>query len=164
MCVKCTHFSNTWKLAPPCILFPSVRFGRDTNISTSSGSTMVNILLSKNGDSFFFFICQTEMIKPIRHWRMDTDLVHGMNCLKQKFRIHSVSIEVNSTSISFLLQDPTTQSTGCCEEKMTSFWIVVPFCWLCDPTVLVDRESRHTMSFPNLDPRNVRCPGKHFFA
>ena len=30
--------------ALPCILFPSARVGRDTNSSTSSGSTMVKIL------------------------------------------------------------------------------------------------------------------------
>ena len=60
----------------------------------------------------FFFIRQRELITPIRDGRTDTDLVHGVNCLKQEFRIQRVSIEVNGTFTSSLLQDPTTQSTG----------------------------------------------------
>ena len=43
----CTLFPNIL----PCIVFPSATFTRDTNISTSSGSTMVKIPLStKNSD------------------------------------------------------------------------------------------------------------------
>ena len=75
-----------------------------------------------NSYSFFFIICQTELVAPIRDCRIDTYLNHGMNCLKQELRIHSISIEVNGTSTSSLLQDPTTQSSGTCEDGMTSFF------------------------------------------
>ena len=44
---KLRLFSGVWKLnAPPCVLFPGAWVGGDTNNSTSSGSTMVKILLS----------------------------------------------------------------------------------------------------------------------
>ena len=39
-----------------------------------------NYIVHSNSDSFFFIMCQTELIASIRDCRIDTDLIHGMNC------------------------------------------------------------------------------------
>ena len=147
-------FSNTRKLALPCILFPSARFGRDTNISNSSGSTMVKILLSTGiATCSYFFICQAELITPIRHCRIDTDLIHRMNCLKQELRIHKISSEVYGIFTSFLLEDSTIQCTGTFEDRMTSFFESLYHFVGC---MFSHRENRHTISL--FRPWTPKCP------
>ena len=81
-----------------------------------------NSMVHGNSDLLFFFIRKTELITPIRDGRVDTDLVHRMNFLKQGFRVPRISIEVNGTFTSSLLQEPATQGTGTYEDKMTSFF------------------------------------------
>ena len=65
-------------------------------------------------------------------------------------------IEVNGTCASYLLQDATTQSTGTCEDRMTSFDELLYHVVGC--TVSVHRESHQAISCPTLDPEksNVR--------
>ena len=68
--------ANIRKLAPPCILFPSARFGGDTNIFHifwfHHGQNSIFTRIA----TCFFFIRQTELITPIRDGRVDTDLIH----------------------------------------------------------------------------------------
>ena len=106
------------RILASCFQVPSSE--KDTNISTSSVSIMVNFLSPGIATRSFFFICQTELITPIRYSCIDTELIHRMNCLKQEFRVHRVSIEVKSISTFLLLQDPTIQCTGTFEHRMTT--------------------------------------------
>ena len=109
-------------------------------------------------------MCQSELITPIRCSCIDTELIHRMNCLKQEFRVHRVSIEVKSIFLPFFcFKIPRFQCTGTFEHKMTTFLeSLYLFFGLCDPTVLVDRENRLTISLPTPGHRNVPCPGKIF--
>ena len=152
-CVEGCLFSNIQKLMSRCILFPSATFRRDINISTSSGSTMVKNPLSTKIATRSFSFCQTELIAPIRDGRIGTDLIHGKNCLKQEFRIHSISIEVNGTFPSSSLQDSTTQSAGTCEDGMTCFLNLLYHYVGCSiPLSLLIVKILRTISLPNLDP------------
>ena len=54
-------------------------------------------ILQRNVNSFFLFICQTELIAPTRHSSVDNELIDRTNCLKQKCRVPRISIEVTCT-------------------------------------------------------------------
>ena len=75
-------------------------------------------------------IDDTNPLLPYKYW----DLLYGMNCLKQRFRIKRISNEVNGSVPFSSLQDSTTQNT----------------------TTYVDREIRRTIPFPNLFPRKSK--------
>ena len=81
-----------------------------------------HLIIHGKTDSSFLFFCQTELMSPIRDCSVNTELTYMMNCLEQQFCIHRLSIEVNGTFAFVLLQDPTTESTGTSEYRMTSFF------------------------------------------
>ena len=107
----------------------------------------------QKSDSSFLFFCQAELITPIRNCSVDTELMDRVISLEQEFCIYQISIAVNGTSASPLLQDSTTQSIGTFERQDDqSLWIAVPFCWLYHSTVLSGHGNRHTSFLPILDP------------
>ena len=75
---------------------------------------------------------------PIRNCSVDTELIDRVNCLEQELCIYGISIEVIGTSAFPLLQDPTTQSTGAFEDRMTSpFELLYHFVGRAVPLILL---------------------------
>ena len=114
-----------------------------------------NLVVHRITGSSLLFFCRTELITPIRHCSINTELIYRMNYLEQELSVHQISVEVKGCFTFLLIQDSTTQGTDTLEYRMTSF-----FEWLqhfvgCTlPLPFFEREKNfHTTSLPTLDPR-----------
>ena len=114
-----------------------------------------NLVVHRITGSSLLFFCRTELITPIRHCSVNTELIYRMNDLEQDFSVHQISVEVKGCFTFLLIQDSTTQGTDIFEFRMISF-----FEWLhqfvgCTlPLPFFECEKNfHTTSLPTLDPR-----------
>ena len=71
-------------------------------------------------DSSLLFLCQPELLTPIRRCSANTELIDRMNCSEQEFCVCRISIGVYV--ISTLLQDSATQSTNASEHRVIGFF------------------------------------------
>ena len=98
---------------------------------------------------------------PIRNCPVDTELIDRVNCLEQEFCIERISIDVNGTSAFRSLGDPTTQSAGAFEDKMTSlFGSLYHFVGGAIPLPFFDRGNRQTIFLPTLYPETSNVPAR----
>ena len=93
-----------------------------TRSRSKRGDAGQNLVHKGSGSSAPFF-CRPEMVAPIRPCSVNTELIHRMNCLEQKFCIHEDSVDVHKCFTSLLLQKKKpTQCTDTFEYKMTDFF------------------------------------------
>ena len=112
-----------------------------------------NSIVHGNSDLFFFVIRQTELVTLIRDGRIDTDWIHGMNCLKTRVPF-SQNLHWSEWYFCLFCAAGLHDWKRWClwRQDDQCLWIAVSFCGLCDPTVPFDRENRQTISLPILDP------------
>ena len=117
-------------------------------------STWSNLVVHSSTFSSLLFICRTELVTPIRHCSVHTELISRLIWLEQEFCVHRISVEVNGTLTFLLLQDSTTEGTDAFEYKMTNFFEALHHFGGCKIPLPYEREKNwHTTSLPTLDPR-----------
>ena len=115
------------------------------------------------GSSLLFF-CRTELVTPVRHCSVNTELIYRKNCLEQEFWVHRISVEVNGGLIFFCFNIPRLKAlillnTGwpVSLNRCTMLLAVESHCpfwaWLELPY--------HFSSEPG--PKNVQCPSEHWY-